>query len=141
MQFVWYLLKQTFIAIQPIVSHNTFLSKWMDKEDKYLSRKHSTPHLSLYSISMYTINTALIIQLANNGLHAWDMLWDEKTFFFLRIEANDINIAQRYLIIWLESRYILCIILVTITKKSYTRKTQFNKIEIIYGEVWVISSV
>ena len=104
MQFVWYLLKQTFIAIQPIVSHNALLSKWMDKEDKYLSRKHSTPHLSLYSISMYTINTALIIQLANNGLRGWDMLWDEKTFFFVRIEANDINIAQRDLIIWLESR-------------------------------------
>ena len=104
LQFVWYLLKQTFIAIQPIVRHNAFLSKWMDKEDKYLSRKHSTPHLSLYSISMYTINTALIIQLANNGIHAWDMLWDEKTFFSVRIEADDINIAQRYFIIWLESR-------------------------------------
>ena len=127
----------------------------MDKEDKYLSRKHSTPHLSLYSISMYTINTALIIQLANNGIHAWDMLWDEKTFFSVRIEADDINIAHMYFIIWLESRYIwelyywvqtckmICKIMNMCLQKGYFLhwETQLNKIEIIYGELWAMSSI
>ena len=86
---------------------------------------------------MYTINTALIIQLANNGIHAWDMLWDEKTFFSVRIEADDINIAQRYFIIWLESRYIwvLC------HWAPFRWETQLNKIEIIYGEHWAMSSI
>ena len=98
--------------------------------------KQKTQHSSYkpHSISMYTINTALIIELANNGIHAWDMLWDEKTFFSVRIEVDDINIAQRYFIIGLESR---CIWILYYWVQTYKMICEGLKLPMESFELWV----